>query len=279
VYVTAWRDTAPHAHGELSNGFVDSSSIGLATKRMEWKARCGLIHNKKLEKRYTKQGDGLCPLCRQPDGTRHILSGCRALSGLYTERHNAVGRLILKAIRKGECGAEVVQHDVGSAAKLASAGMHNDLRDRLIPPSTLPDLVLQRHSCTRETCSRPDITLDSQAARNDPTVFTPPLIRLIEIKVCNDTDTTGQLTRAESQHEALFNMLQAHYGTDRVQFVPLLFGATGTIYESTRARLVGLGVPLHAATRTLAAVHTTLCQHVHAIVGARRAREHTHPAA
>ena len=280
VYVTAWRDTAPHAHGELSNGFVDSSSIGLATKRMVWKARCGLIYNKKLEKRYKKQGDGLCPLCRQPDGTRHILSGCRALSGLYTERHNAVGRLILKAIRKGESGAEVVQHDVGCAAKLTGAGMHSDLRDRLVPASTLPEQVLQQNGCTRETCSRPDITLDRQAAaRSDPDSYTSPLIRLIEIKVCNDTDTSGQLTRAESQHAALFNMLQAHYGVDRVQLVPLLFGATGTIYDSTRAQLVGLGVPLQTATRTLAAVHTTLCKHVHAIVGARRAREHNPPAA
>ena len=64
-----------------------------------------------------------------------------------------------------------------------------------------------------------------------------------------------------------------------VSTVCLLFGATGTIYDSTRARLVGLGVPLQTATRTLAAVHTTLCKHVHAIVGARRAREHNPPAA
>jgi len=278
VYVAAWQDTAPHALGALSNGFTDSRGIGLATKRMVWKARCGLLWNKKLEQRYTKQGDGLCPLCGQPDGTRHIISGCQALTGLYTERHNAVARLVLKAIRKGTRGAEVVQHDVGSATKLAAAGMACSQQGRLIPADTLPDSVLQQHGYTRDTCSRPDITLDRQTAeREDPADYTPQVVHVVEIKVCNDTDTTGQLQKAESQHAALLNMLQSHYGPDRVRFVPLLFGATGTIYASSKPELASLGVPIHAANRTLAAIHNTLCHHLHAIVGARRAREHARP--
>ena len=72
-------------------------------------------------------------------------------------------------------------------------------------------------------------------------------------------------------------MLQSHYGPDRVRFVPLLFGATGTIYASSKPELASLGVPIHAANRTLAAIHNTLCHHLHAIVGARRAREHARP--
>ena len=275
VYVTAWKETAPHTHGDLSNGFATSSAVGLATKRMVWKARCGLIYNKKLERRYTKQGDGLCPLCGQPDGTRHIISGCKALEKLYTERHNAVGRLVLKAIRKGECGAQVVQHDVGSAAKLAGDGITEGQCARTLPQSTLPDSALQPGHRPRADY-RPDITLDWKAAeRDEPLRLTPQEITLVEIKVCNDTDPSCQTGRAESQHEELLGILRSHHGRDRVTLVPMMFGATGTIYTSTKGALRQLGVPRQAATRTLAKIHTLLCKQLHAIVGARRAMERT----
>ena len=271
---TAWRDTIPHTHRELSNGFATGSAIGLATKRRVWKARCRLIWNKKLEKLYNKQGDDRCPLCGQQDGTRHILGGCSALAGLYTERHNAVGRLILKALRLHSSeGAEIVQHDVGSAAKLANDGVGSTC-SRMVPASTLPDEVLARHGCARSDCSRPDITLDSKSAeRNEPRRNEPRFIRLVEIKVCNDTDDRPAWGRAETQHEALLHMLRSLHGRDRVSLIPLLFGSAGTIFTSTRASLLGLGLSPSAADRTLAKIHTTLCRHLHSIGGARRAKE------
>ena len=267
MYVSAWRAVAPETLGELSNAFATSSAIKLSTKRTIWKARCGLIYNKKLEQRYTKQGDGRCPLCREPDGTRHIISGCRALTGLYTERHNEVGRLVLKAIRKGERGAEVVQHDVGSTTKLAGDGIVSACR-RMVPASTLPDSALG--GCERERLSRPDITLDT----GPDTAPSRREVWALEIKICNDTDQTMQMSNAEKQHTALMTKLRAH--APRATLVPLMFGATGTIYSSTKDTLISLGVPRAAATQTLGKIHAALCRHTQSIVGTRRAMEGPH---
>ena len=101
------------------------------------------------------------------------------------------------------------------------------------------------------------------------------MIRLVEIKVCNDTDTTGQMKKAETQHSTLVNMLKTHHGASRVMLTPLMFGSKGTIYESTVSSLIGLGVPRQAAIRTLTKAHTAICKHLHSIVGARRAMEGT----
>ena len=277
VYVTAWRDTAPHTHRELSNGFSHSAAVGMPTKRMVWKARCGLIYDKKLERRYKKQGDGLCPLCGQPDGTGHIISGCPALSSMYTERHNAVGRIILNFISKGRYGAQVVQHDVGCTAKLRGDGICGT-GGRMVPECTLPDEALA--GLKREQCSRPDITLDwrhaeSRAACAWSQRYAPDRsFKLVEIKICSDTDPAAQLQKAGDQHNTLLTMLNAHWGRDKAVIVPLAFGAsTGTIFDSAVPTLKSLGVPPDKVTPTLAKIHTTICQHLRSIVGTRRARE------
>ena len=52
----------------------------------------------------------------------HTASGCAKLKGMYIERHNKLGRLLLKEIARGRKGGYLVQMDLGSEAKLASDG-------------------------------------------------------------------------------------------------------------------------------------------------------------
>jgi hypothetical protein len=41
------------------------------------------------------------------------------MSGMYTERHNVGGRILLKALLKGGRGSDVVMHNIGHAADAA----------------------------------------------------------------------------------------------------------------------------------------------------------------
>jgi hypothetical protein len=47
------------------------------------------------------------------------MSGCLHMSGMYTERHNVGGPILLKALLKGGRGSDVVMHDIGHAADAA----------------------------------------------------------------------------------------------------------------------------------------------------------------
>jgi len=125
IYASLWRETAKTALPAASNAFASDPQVTHAQRRTVWAYRTGTLFNKKLEQRWFKTGDGLCPLCKQPDGGGHIAGGCLdpRMRGMYTARHNAVARVLLKAVAKGRRGGELCGADVGSAEDLHAAGL------------------------------------------------------------------------------------------------------------------------------------------------------------
>eukprot|EP00955_Chlamydomonas_euryale_P074294 362000-Chlamydomonas_euryale.AAC.3 len=104
VYYTAWAGLANSflAHGEISNGFVNSTVVTYAERRTALRWRTGTLFNDKLAARTNRKGSDMCPLCMHPDVGMHIASGCThpTMQKICTERHNKVGRQVLKSIHK-----------------------------------------------------------------------------------------------------------------------------------------------------------------------------------
>jgi hypothetical protein len=220
--------------------------------------------NKKLEQRWFKTGDGKCPLCGEPDSCTHIVSGCSKLTGLYTERHNKIARIMLKAILKGSMGAEVKQADIGSADKLTKSGLTLEDTHRYVPKDMLPATIANDPDAYA-ALSRPDATL--RCSDDYGTLI------ILEFKVCRDTDQSYQQDKAEKQHETLVSHLR--HRNHRVQQLNILVGATGTVYKNTLDQLVTLGVGRTHALKALEKVHMTLVQDLHTIVCERRRQEYS----
>ena len=280
VYASLWRTTAQAALPAASNAFASDPQVSHAQRRTVWAYRTGTLFNKKLEKRWFKTGDGLCPLCKQPDGGGHIAGGCLdpRMRGMYTARHDAVARVLLKAIARGNRGGELCGADVGSAEHLQAAGLGHLSEHRRVAPSLLPP------RCT-SVPSRPDawlVTRGDDAGRGwmnkygSLTNALPPgaqtWVTLVEFKCCPDTDPTKQRDRANEQHEQLEALLKERIGGQgHVTRKTILVGHSGTLYsEDSLKVLEGLGVERTPALKALGKAHRVACQHLHSIVGVRR---------
>ena len=253
VYASLWRETAQTALPAASNAFASDPQITHAQRRTVWAYRTGTLFNKKLEQRWFKTGDGLCPLCKQPDGGGHIAGGCLdpRMRGMYTTRHNAVARVLLKAVAKGGRGGELCGADAGSAEDMQAAGLghlstHRQVIPGLLPPGrtlapSRPDAWMVRRGedasgigWVNKYGSRPD----PLSGREDTGVT------LIEVKMCPDTDPTQQSDRADAQHAELAALLAARLnGRGAVGRKTILVGHSGTlfIYHSLET-LMDLGV-------------------------------------
>ena len=285
TYASMWRKIAPATLPAASNAFASDTQTTHAQRRSVWAYRTGTLFNRKLEQRWFKTGDGLCPLCKQPDGGGHIVGGCRdkRMTGMYTERHNAVSRILLKAIAKGRNGAELCGADVGSHEVMQSCGLGHLSQQRRVATCLLPTNTSAR--------SRPDawmVTdgrlhghawLKTHEHKEPPEQRWNTSVTLIEVKMCPDTDPSQQRSRAEDQHAELEALLRQQL-TDTTDCLvdrkTLLVGHSGTIYRDTLKALTDLGVARGAALTALAKAHRTACQHLHSIVGVRRHAEH-HP--
>ena len=53
-----------------------------------------------------------CPLCGMTDGGEYVSGGCRhaAMERRYTDRQNNTGRIMLRAVSKGNMGTDLVMH-------------------------------------------------------------------------------------------------------------------------------------------------------------------------
>eukprot|EP00983_Pelagomonas_calceolata_P001970 66415-Pelagomonas_calceolata.AAC.1 len=60
------------------------------------------------------------------DSALNILSGCQcpAIHNMVIERHNIASRMILKVVNEGSYGSNLLQMDVGSAARQAQHDLH-----------------------------------------------------------------------------------------------------------------------------------------------------------
>ena len=193
---------------------------------------------------------------------------------MYTERHNRVGRCLLKAIQKGSKGACIVSADVGSKERCEDEGVH------WVGCTNVPDCMLASLPCTgparadeeRPINTRPDIMLHVKGnTRQDDVIY------IVEIKTCRDTDVQRQLSNATTQHGGLPERLQkAGYRAANIMIVPFLIGVSGTIYtEHTLAAMEKLGIDSERARKCARKIHALMADQMHSIVINRRRLEHS----
>jgi hypothetical protein len=102
IYFQSWARVAAKADGDVSNAFVRKCTDAADGNRrkLTLQYRSGGLNTAKFRHRMQKATTPNCLLCGQMDGGHHSLSGCPHLSGLYTNRHNGAGKLILRYIQK-----------------------------------------------------------------------------------------------------------------------------------------------------------------------------------
>ena len=118
------------------------------------------------------------------------MSGCPHMSGMYTERHNVGGRILLKALLKGGRGADVVMHDIGHAA---NASIIHDVPNYQGSFATrIPEWVYTKGRRSKPIAEekkkwdtyRPDILM---VAGTNKRPIKRREVDVVEIKYCRDT--------------------------------------------------------------------------------------------
>ena len=252
VYYQAWASTVRIAHGRHSNMLMQHGKVNPLDRVTTQHYRYGGLNTAKLRYRMKVAPTPNCLLCGQHDGGHHSLSGCPHMNGMYIERHNSAGRIILKALLKGGRGADVVMHDIGHKEDSPSRSYATRIpawvytKSRRSQPNPVDKTKWDRY--------RPDILL---VAGSDSRPIRRREVDIVEIKYCRDTDPTAQQTRAELQHDADSDAQQpdslvqsfkmAGYRPSKIRLHVILLGAGGTVYKSMHTTLKQLGLA-HRAT-------------------------------
>jgi ribonuclease HI len=278
VYYQAWANTVSIAHKGHSNLLMQSNRVDPQDRVTTLHYRYGGLNTAKLRHRMKVAPTANCLLCGQLDGGHHSMSGCPHMSGMYTERHNVGGHILLKALLKGGRGADIVMHDIGHAAD-ASLMRHAPTPTGESFATRIPEWVYtkgrRRKPSAKEKSKwdkyRPDILMISGTDKR-------PIKRreadVVEIKYCRDTDPTTQQSRAETQHDAsieshhsvslMQSLRDAGYRPSKVRLHVILLGVGGTIYSSMHTTLKQLGLKRQATATVAGKLHK------HATVYARR---------
>jgi hypothetical protein len=239
--------------------------------------RYGGLNTAKLRHRMKVVPTPNCALCGQMDGGHHSMSGCPHMSGMYIERHNQAGRIMLQALLRGGRGADVVMHDIGHG--------HNDelLQGATAPHASfttrIPPWVYSRSRRGRPSDAekqkwdkfRPDMLL---VAGTDKKPVRRREVDVVEIKYCRDTDRSQQEARARMQHDApqssdnteslLQSLQEVGYRPCKIRLHVILLGVGGTIYHSMHTAMKQLGLNKQASDRLAGKLHK------HATVYARK---------
>ena len=277
-YYRYWQNIIPLVDPTLSNAFFTSATYQV--KRTVLGYRTGTLWNAKIAFRQKCALSPACPLCGLPDGGNHIAAGCKALSDMYTERHNRIGRIVLRAVAKGNMGGNLISADVGSAEKCTAAGApalcQNHAPLQLFPntPFAASQLSALRHL-------KPDIMMAIPCAGHQGPHIHPPTTKILiaELKCCQDTRPQDQLARCLNQHHDLIELLKgAGYVEQNITVVPLLVGHSGSIYRMhTLDSLDRLGIDKSKAEKCARKIHTEATTSLDSIVKNRRRLEHQLP--
>jgi hypothetical protein len=257
-YFSCWQGMRPQADGPASNAFMTPGCATHLQRRRTLKYRTGSLYCGVVAHRVGKASTPHCalgcvdapvpPLTQSTpshDTCHHSVSGCAhpAIRGMVTDRHNAAGLAILRAIRGGSRGACVVAADVGA-----------------LPPSLshLPRAL----PAPLAVHSRPDLVLRVPGSRSRADEYI-----CVELKYCCDYRPAAQLGRAHSQHTALYaSLAQAGH---KVTPVVIMLGVAGTVFTSlfqdaqahlglTHTQARSLGRTLHClAVRSLSSIYAT----------------------
>jgi hypothetical protein len=241
MYASAWRKILPRTLAKVSNAFHTDPGVAHAARRAVLQLRTGTLWNRALAHKWGLATSDACPLCGGKDGGMHIASGCQQhqMRAMITERHNAIGRILMRAIAHGSRGAHLCMHDVGNATKSKGAGLQTTEGGRhacTVPPHLLPASTQPTDIRTL----RPDGLLVGPAhatagAATPPCPGCPDIpaseraITIVEIKTCRDTDPSQQETWAEKQHTELHEKLvEAGQCKENITQVQILVGQQAT---------------------------------------------------
>ena len=251
-----------------SNEYMTSGKIKYAERKTALRYRYGTMWTRKMAYRCGHAPSSKCLLCGDEDGGHHTASGCPALKRMYINRHNKVGRLIMTRVLRGRKGAFVIQMDLGSTENCAEDGIMAH-QSRNIPwellPRGLKEAVQQAQGTTDK---RPDGMLYKPKNGNNPAEYW-----IIEVKICRDSDPTGQQSKADYQHQVLIDKIKDIDPTAKVWYYPLLVGVAGTIYNSTTMNLQALGIKGQALKQCISEVHTAAVKSLHSIYTTKRKLE------
>jgi ribonuclease HI len=283
IYFQSWTSILPIVNEKASNHFMTSTKATHTQRKYMIAYRTGTLPTNKMFNRFDPAHTNKCPLCKTHlDGGHHALSGCEVIAQkIGSLRHNAAGRLIMKAISKGSRGADLIMADVGKHSLMKEIGLGN-LPHR-IPNWMLQTPITDNHEPTSKTnsqdhqtaplseasanwCREENSENDSvtklkddiqQATRTLKTQFIPDALLLIngtrkkidkesefaiiEIKYCSDTKPQEQENNANTQHTQLHSLLTRTWGC-KVTLHTILLGVGGTIYTSMEHTMHTLGV-------------------------------------
>ena len=270
IYYQSWQATVKSADGPLSNGLLHRSNQLMHREvKVALKYRWGLLYNR-LAFKWGMAPSILCPLCGNEDGGTHMVSGCQhsSMQGMYTERHNKIGRIIIRAILNGDRGGGICSMDLGSGDKAAADGVGIPV-PRFVPPAILP--LLQTRALHK---LKPDVLMVSGNVGTSPA---NRQVHIVELKCCQDTRPDAPLQRATEQHAELRQQLiAAGYSESNIHIVPILIGVSGTIYKQhTLDSLHKLGVTRANARRCASKLHEQAIKCMHSIVTTRHALAHS----
>lgn len=113
IYYRMWQSAKAQIAGKYSHTFMRAAAVKSRRRRLALQYRQGLLPTNKKLHQYKKASSPSCPLCGQEDSGHHAVSGCERLSAAYTARHNEAGARILRAVKRGARGQEVLMADVG----------------------------------------------------------------------------------------------------------------------------------------------------------------------
>ena len=280
VYYQAWARTVNIAHKGHSNLLMQSNRVDPQDRITTLQYRYGGLNTAKMRHRMKVAPTANCILCGQLDGGHHSMSGCPHMSGMYTERHNVGGRILLKALLKGGRGADIVMHDIGHAADASM--LHDVPKSQGSFATRIPEWVYTKGRRSKPSANeknkwdryRPDILMI--AGTNKKSIKRRE-VDVVEIKYCRDTDPTMQQSRAEMQHDAtasssdgrhnvslMQSLRDTGYRPSKIRLHVILLGVGGTIYSSMHTTLQQLGLKKQASAIVAGKLHK------HATVYARK---------
>jgi ribonuclease HI len=267
---TADKDTYTSVWAMLKTGKITHKELVTSLR-----ARWGGLYTAKIAARMNRpylvptRAPGMCPLCGMRDGATHILGECPAHKHLHIERHNKVGRCIMKHIRRGQHGACPTFADVGKEHELQT---DFDVTSKALPPELIPpaeEVDLQDHQPTRF-----DIVLlhtDPGAVGNMTTWRDIPArtgMTAVEIGFRTDYDKGRKLALKQEQHRHTCSRLRRHYD---LAYQVWDIGYTGMIPARVRLYAKALGVP--DPDRLLRDVQAIAIRYAYIIVQNRRHEE------
>ena len=267
-YFEAFKRIEERLDLPASTEYMTSGKIKYAERKTALRYRYGTMWTRKMAYRCGHAPSSKCLLCGDEDGGHHTASGCPALKRMYINRHNKVGRLIMTRVLRGRKGAFVIQMDLGSTENCAEDGImahqSRNIQWELLPRG-LKEAVQQAQGTTDK---RPDGMLYKPKNGNNPAEYW-----IIEVKLCRDSDPTGQQSKADYQHQVLIDKIKDIDPTAKVWYYPLLVGVAGTIYNSITMNHQALGIKGQALKQCISEVHTAAVKSLHSIYTTKRKLE------